>query len=271
MSIAGVPVTVNANGIAGRRRRRTPVAAHLGDQHTAQRARYLRVGQQRHRHQQRPFGQPLAPGPHLYHRPQDPRQRGLRVRLAVPLVLHLAAPGGPAGRPAAHPRAGRPPGELHRLAAVHRGHGQHRVELVGGIDVPRQRARVGPARPSPGTPGPQEPQEPPGVSPATRVVPARSNRPVRRGRPRRRAWVARARRCSRPSRPRPSRRPSRASGPLSRALLGVLAAAALAFAYRRVDDAARLLGSSSCAEGGSPPRTVFAANGDELSDFGGPP
>ncbi len=53
-------------------------------------------------------------------------------------------------------------------------------------------------------------------------------------------------------------------------LLGVLAAAALAFAYRRVDDAARLLGSSSCAEG-DPLLERFAANADELSDFGGPP
>ncbi len=53
-------------------------------------------------------------------------------------------------------------------------------------------------------------------------------------------------------------------------LLGVLAAAALAFAYRRVDDATRLLGSSSCADG-DPLLERFAANADEISDFGGPP
>jgi hypothetical protein len=53
-------------------------------------------------------------------------------------------------------------------------------------------------------------------------------------------------------------------------LLGILAAAALALAYRRVDDAARVLGSSSCADG-DPLLERFAANPDELSDFGGPP
>ncbi len=53
-------------------------------------------------------------------------------------------------------------------------------------------------------------------------------------------------------------------------LLGILAAAALAFAYRRMDDAARILGSSSCADG-DPLLERFAANPDELSDFGGPP
>ena len=52
-------------------------------------------------------------------------------------------------------------------------------------------------------------------------------------------------------------------------LLGLLAAAALALAYRRVDDAARLLGSSSCADG-DPLLERFAADADELSDFGGP-
>ena len=50
-------------------------------------------------------------------------------------------------------------------------------------------------------------------------------------------------------------------------LLGVLAACALAYAYKRADDAAGVLGSS-CADG-DPLMERFSATPDDLSDFGG--
>lgn len=50
-------------------------------------------------------------------------------------------------------------------------------------------------------------------------------------------------------------------------LLGVLAACALAYAYKRADDAAGVLGSS-CADG-DPLMERFSATADDLSDFGG--
>jgi hypothetical protein len=50
-------------------------------------------------------------------------------------------------------------------------------------------------------------------------------------------------------------------------LLGVLAACALAYAYKRADDAAGVLGTS-CADG-DPLMERFTASADDLSDFGG--
>jgi hypothetical protein len=50
-------------------------------------------------------------------------------------------------------------------------------------------------------------------------------------------------------------------------LLGLLAASALAYAYKRADDAAEVLGTS-CADG-DPLMERFAATPDEISDFGG--
>jgi hypothetical protein len=50
-------------------------------------------------------------------------------------------------------------------------------------------------------------------------------------------------------------------------LLGLLAASALAFAYKRADDATELLGTS-CADG-DPLMERFTATADDLSDFGG--
>ena len=50
-------------------------------------------------------------------------------------------------------------------------------------------------------------------------------------------------------------------------LLGLLAAGALAYAYKRADDASELLGAS-CADG-DPLMERFAATADDLSDFGG--
>ncbi len=50
-------------------------------------------------------------------------------------------------------------------------------------------------------------------------------------------------------------------------LLGLLAASALAYAYKRADDASELLGTS-CADG-DPLMERFAATPDDLSDFGG--
>ncbi len=50
-------------------------------------------------------------------------------------------------------------------------------------------------------------------------------------------------------------------------LLGLLAATALAYAYKRADDASELLGSS-CA-GGDPLMERFTATPDDLTDFGG--
>jgi hypothetical protein len=50
-------------------------------------------------------------------------------------------------------------------------------------------------------------------------------------------------------------------------LLGLLAASALAYAYKRADDASELLGTS-CAEG-DPLMERFAATPDDLSEFGG--
>ena len=50
-------------------------------------------------------------------------------------------------------------------------------------------------------------------------------------------------------------------------LLGLLAAGALAYAYKRADDASELLGAS-CADG-DPLMERFAASADDLSDFGG--
>ena len=79
---------------------------------------------------------------------------------------------------------------------------------------------------------------------------------------------AAARPCSRP--PDLGRRAAFKGIGAALVLLGVLAAAALAFAYKRVDDASDLLGSSSCADG-DPLLERFAANADDLSDFGGPP
>ena len=51
-------------------------------------------------------------------------------------------------------------------------------------------------------------------------------------------------------------------------LLGLLAASALAYAYKRADDASELLGTS-CADG-DPLMERFTATPDDLSDFGGP-
>ena len=50
-------------------------------------------------------------------------------------------------------------------------------------------------------------------------------------------------------------------------LLGLLAAAALAYAYKRADDASELLGTS-CADG-DPLMERFAATPEDLTDFGG--
>jgi len=50
-------------------------------------------------------------------------------------------------------------------------------------------------------------------------------------------------------------------------LLGLLAAGALAYAYKRADDASELLGAT-CADG-DPLMERFAATADDLSDFGG--
>ena len=50
-------------------------------------------------------------------------------------------------------------------------------------------------------------------------------------------------------------------------LLGLLAASALAYAYKRADDATELLGTS-CADG-DPLMERFTATADDLSDFGG--
>ena len=50
-------------------------------------------------------------------------------------------------------------------------------------------------------------------------------------------------------------------------LLGLLAASALAYAYKRADDAAGVLGSS-CADG-DPLMERFSATPDDLADFGG--
>lgn len=50
-------------------------------------------------------------------------------------------------------------------------------------------------------------------------------------------------------------------------LLGLLAASALAYAYKRADDASELIGTS-CA-GGDPLMERFTASPDDLSDFGG--
>ena len=50
-------------------------------------------------------------------------------------------------------------------------------------------------------------------------------------------------------------------------LLGLLAAIALAYAYKRADDASELIGSS-CADG-DPLMERFSATPDDLSGFGG--
>ena len=50
-------------------------------------------------------------------------------------------------------------------------------------------------------------------------------------------------------------------------LLGLLAASALAYAYKRADDAGELLGTS-CADG-DPLMERFTASADDLADFGG--
>ncbi len=50
-------------------------------------------------------------------------------------------------------------------------------------------------------------------------------------------------------------------------LLGLLAASALAYVYKRADDASQLLGTS-CADG-DPLMERFSATADDLSDFGG--
>ena len=50
-------------------------------------------------------------------------------------------------------------------------------------------------------------------------------------------------------------------------LVGLLAAGALAYAYKRADDASELLGTT-CAHG-DPLMERFAATPDDLSDFGG--
>ncbi len=121
-----------------------------------------------------------------------------------------------------------------------------------------------------GARSPATPARPPGPSPAIRAAEAPSNRRARRPRrrPRERAAAAAT----------PSEQSGLATSAIAPAfkgigaalvLLGLLAAAALALAYRRIDDAARVLGSSSCADG-DPLLERFAANPDELSDFGGP-
>ena len=50
-------------------------------------------------------------------------------------------------------------------------------------------------------------------------------------------------------------------------LLGLLAAAALAYAYKRADDATEVLGTA-CADG-DPLMERFTASADDLTDFGG--
>ena len=264
MDIAGVPVTVDANGIAGGRQRGAAFSAHLDDQHAAERARDLHVGHQRHRHHQGPVGQPHPPGPHLHHRPEDARQRGQPVRLAVPVLFHVPAPGRIARRPAAPPRIGCRPGELDRIAAVHGEHGEQRVELVRRPAVVFiERGRLGRVH-GKHWHGRRLLQRRFGQRRLLRTVglvvlvlalrhERRPCHPVGAVRPRHvghRSRLQGHRRRTRP--PRPSRRGC--PGPRLPA-------------DRRRSSASSA--SSSCADG-DPLLERFAANADELADFGGP-
>ena len=98
--------------------------------------------------------------------------------------------------------------------------------------------------------------------------------------------MAASRAATRGAEPRPARRGGAGGSPTSTAsvptsviapafkgigaalvLLGVLAACALAYAYKRADDAAGVLGTS-CADG-DPLMERFTASADDLSEFGG--
>ncbi len=121
-------------------------------------------------------------------------------------------------------------------SAPHRQHGQRRLHREHGHRV------------EPGAPSPATPARAPGRPPRARA----------------RAPVGPRRAC--PRRPPPSATRSRGSAP-SLVLLGLLAAAPLAYLYKRADDLTDALGTT-CSEG-DPLMERFNVTPDELNDFGG--
>ena len=243
MSIAGAAGDRRRQRHPGRRQGRPAVAARSRRINTLlKRARHLHLGDQRHRQGQRPLGQPHARRPQDHHRPQDARHRGQPVRLAAPASLTSQLPGRHPQRPAAHARLGHRAGELHRLAAVRRRErGQQRRRASAASTSSSTGSGVH-ARPTPGSGSfagdagraASSPAAPRGDRPAARRLGVHGGGPGSAARRRRRP-------------PTSTITPAFKGIGAALVLLGLLAAAALAYAYKRADDASELLGATSCA------------------------
>ena len=256
VSIAGEPVTVDANGIqaAGKS---PPARCPISRINTLLNELGISMPlTNADRHGQRPLGQPDARRPQDHHRPQDPGRRRQPVRLAAARLAHLAAARRHPERAADHPGPGTRPGELDRLARLRRRQQRAtRAPAPSAVVAPRRGAVV---HRQLGQRLHRQHGQAAALSPAAPAAPR-----TRRPRP---PAAARARR--RPVRPRP--RPSGAAFKgigAALILLGLLAAAALAYGYKRADDATRAARHRLCRR--RPAHRALRRHADDLSDFGG--